>query len=132
MASKHGTLLVMGSGPGIGVNVAKVFAERGFQKVILASRNSERLSKEVEEVKAAGGSDVEVVATTVDLSDKSSVKTALGEFDKHLSDGTDGDAGGLEAVLFNAARIGPSKLWEFTEEEVERDLQVCHFPSFSY
>lgn len=120
MPSSHGTLLVIGSGPGIGVHVAKIFAERGFKKVILASRDEERLAKEVEDVKSAGGGDgVEVVATTIDLASKENVDAALGEVEKYLGNGK------LEAVLFNAARIGPSKLFEFTGEEVERDLQVC-------
>lgn len=54
----HGTLLVLGSGPGIGVHVAQLFAERGFQQVILASRDAARLKKEVEDVKKAGGEGV--------------------------------------------------------------------------
>lgn len=115
----HGTLLVIGSGPGIGSNVAKVFAERGFKKVILSSRNSERLTKEVDEVKAAA-STADVVSTTIDLSDKRSVNAALGEIEKLMQDGP-----ALEAVLFNAARIGPSEMFTFTAEEMERDLQVC-------
>lgn len=122
MAASHGTLLVVGSGPGIGVNVAKLFAERGFRKVILTSRNAERLAKEVEQVKAAAsgtGKEVEVVSTTIDLGDKKSVDAGLREVERLV------DSERLEAVLFNAARVGPSKLWEFSTEEIENDLQVC-------
>lgn len=54
----HGTLLVLGSGPGIGVHVAQLFAERGFRQVILASRDASRLQKEVEDVKKVGGESV--------------------------------------------------------------------------
>lgn len=124
----HGTLLVVGSGPGIGVNVAKVFAERGFQRVILASRSDERLAKEVAEVESAAGSaEVRVTATPIDLASKESVNAALGEWAKVLGEGP-----ALEAVLFNAARVGPSKVFEFTEQEVERDMQVCRsVPSLS-
>lgn len=124
----HGTLLVVGSGPGIGVHVAKVFAERGFRRVILASRNEGRLVGEVDEVKAAAAG-VEVLATTVDLASKGSVDAAVAEWEGMLQGGPR-----LEAVLFNAARIGPSTLFDFTAEEVERDLQVgadylfCSFP----
>ena len=117
MSSSHGTLFVVGSGPGIGSNVAKVFAERGFKQVILASRNGERLSKEVEEVKAAA-SGVKVDAVTMDLGDKISIKQALEQADKHLSGNV------LEAVLFNAARVGPSKLLEHTPEQIESDIHV--------
>lgn len=120
----HGTLLVIGSGPGIGSNVAKVFVERGFKKVILSSRNSERLTKEVDEVKAAA-SGADVLSTTIDLADKTSVSAALGEMEKLMQGGPP-----LEAVLFNAARIGPSEMFTFTAEEVERDLQVC--PPFQF
>ncbi len=117
MSGNHGALLVVGSGPGIGVNVAKVFAERGFKKIILVSRDAERLSKEVDEVKEVA-SGVEVVASTIDLSDKASVKQGLEQADKHLQSTK------LECVLFNAARIGTSDLKDFTAEEVENDMHV--------
>ena len=118
-SSPHGTLLAVDSGPGVGVHVANVFAERGFRKVILASRNGERLAEEVEDVRSAGGEGVQVAATQIDLASNDSVEGALGEMEKHLSSGP-----ALEAVVFNAARIGPSKMFELTERELERGLQV--------
>lgn len=117
MSDSHGALLVVGSGPGIGVNVAMVFAEQGFNKIVLMSRNSERLENEVTEVKNAAPN-VEVVASTIDLASKKSVTQGLEQAEKHLQSVK------LECVLFNAARIGPSSLMDFTPEEVENDMHI--------
>lgn len=45
-------LVVLGSGPGIGLTTAKHFAKKHFSKIVLLSRNSERLEKEKREVEA--------------------------------------------------------------------------------
>lgn len=128
---QRGALLVLGSGPGIGIAVAKLFAQRGFRRVILCARNAERLAKEVEEVKSVAEEDTEVSAITVDLGSAGSVKGALAELEGSLggiggADDEEGKGKGrLEAVLFNAARIGPSKLWEFGEEGLRNDFEVA-------
>lgn len=58
-------LLIFGSGPGIGRNVAMLFAERGFRKVVLMSRNKERLAQDADLVRSASA-DVDVHEITVD------------------------------------------------------------------
>lgn len=117
MTSKHGTLVVIGSGPGIGRNVAALFAERGFSQVILMSRDENRLKEDAAFVtSAAPNASVEIVR--IDLADKDSVATALREVDRKLEGSV------LECVLFNAARIGISPILAFGAEELERDLKV--------
>lgn len=118
MASKHGALVVVGSGPKIGSHVAALFASRGFDKVVLMSRDAQRLEQDASFVKSkAAGAAVEIV--TIDLSDSNSVRDALQEVGRRI-EGTP-----LECVLFNAARIGSSKMLEWTPEQLENDLKVC-------
>lgn len=117
MTSQHNALVVFGSGPGIGRNVAALFAERGFSKVVLLSRDGNRLKEDANFVKSARAG-VSVSTITIDLADTENVRTALGTVDKEL-EGTS-----LEAVLFNAARVGQSTILEFPAESVETDLRV--------
>ena len=122
MPSQHGALVVVGSGPGIGSHVAALFASQGFHKVVLMSRNGERLKEDADFVKSkAKGVDVDIV--TIDLADSDEVAKALSEVDKCLADSP------LECLLFNAARIGPSKMLEWTAKELRNDLEVSSFPS---
>lgn len=121
MSSQHNALVVFGSGPGIGRNVAALFAERGFSKVILLSRDGNRLKEDANFVKSARAS-VSVSTITIDLADTDNVRTALGKVDLEL-EGTQ-----LEAVLFNAARVGQSKILEFPAESLETDLRVSRPP----
>jgi len=117
MSSTHNALLIFGSGPGIGRNVAMLFAERGFRKVILMSRNQERLAQDANAVRSAcAGVDVQMI--TVDAADTNSVQQALEHASEALKDVP------LEFVLFNTARTGPSKFFDFSAEELEADLRV--------
>lgn len=118
MPDSHGTLLVFGSGPGIGRNVAGLFAERGFQKIILLSRNNVRLSEDADFVRAASA-DADVDAIEFDGADLESVRKGLQKIEASMGDVP------LECVLFNQARTGPSKFFDFTVEELEADLKVC-------
>lgn len=115
-STKHGALIVFGSGPGIGRNVAALFAERGFSRIILLSRDTNRLKEDAVFVQKSSKATVDVVR--IDLADTQNVRKALMEVDRLLS-GTP-----LEAVLFNAARVGVSKMFEFAPEQLESDLRV--------
>lgn len=117
MGAHHGALVVFGSGPGIGRNVGALFAERGFKKVYLLSRDTKRLQEDASFVRSAHA-DVHVEAIEVDLADANSVQKALQKLDEGLG------AVPLEAVLYNAARLHKSKLFEFTPEDFDWDLKV--------
>ena len=117
MFSTNNALLTFGSGPGIGRNVATLFAERGFRKVLLMSRNKERLAQDADVVRSASAG-VDVQEITVDAADADSVRQALGEANEALGETP------LEVVLFNTARTGPSKFFDFSVEELEADLMV--------
>lgn len=124
MTSQHNALVVFGSGPGIGRNVAAVFAERGFSKVVLLSRDGNRLKEDANFVKSARAG-VSVSTITIDLANTENVRKALQNVEKEL-EGTS-----LLAVLFNAARVGQSKILEFPAESVETDLRVRMTPIHS-
>lgn len=124
MTSRHNALVVFGSGPGIGRNVAKLFAERGFSKVILFSRDASRLKEDAAFVRSAG-KEVDVETIAIDLADTGNVESVLGKVDNQLGSTP------LEAVLFNAARVGQSKILEFPAEQVEADLKVRGLCSLS-
>lgn len=115
--SQHNALVVFGSGPGIGRNIAALFAERGFSKVILLSRDASRLKEDANFVRSARAG-VSVTPVTIDLADTENVRKALESIDKELGETP------LEAVLFNAARVGQSQILEFPAESVEVDLRV--------
>ena len=118
MSSTHGALVVFGSGPGVGRNVAALFAERGFEKVILMSRNASRLAEDADFVRSACA-ETSVHQIPVDLADADEVQESLERVDECLK-GTS-----LECVLYNAARLGKSQFFEFPATHLENDLRVC-------
>ena len=118
----HGALVVVGSGPGIGVHTASLFASRGFGHVVLLSRNSQRLEEDAKTVKDAAGGDIKVDTVPVDIADTKALEKALAGVKDKIGDTQ------LEAVLFNAARIGLSKFFEFAVEDMEQDFRVSAAP----
>lgn len=118
MSSIHGALIVFGSGPGVGVGVATLFAERGFEKIILLSRNATRLADDAGKVRSAR-TGISVYEIPADLADTKQVQESFKKVEECL-DGTP-----LECVLFNAARLGKSEFFEFSPANLQSDLQVC-------
>nr|POF08144.1 putative oxidoreductase [Quercus suber] len=122
MTCPHGALVVFGSGPGVGVGTATLFAERGFAKVVLMSRNAKRLAQDAIAVRAAAAAAhiaTEVYEIPVDAADLAQVDASLRQVDESLG-GTP-----LHCVLFNAARTGKSKFFDFSPESLENDLKIA-------
>ncbi|SMQ47446.1 unnamed protein product [Zymoseptoria tritici ST99CH_3D7] len=117
MSPPHGALVVFGSGPGIGRNVASYFAEQGFNEVYLLSRDSARLQEDVAFVKQAAPK-TSCEAIEIDLANRHKVKAALRDLDSKLKGRP------LECVLYNAARVGTSLLTDWSDEEYEKDLMI--------
>lgn len=117
MANTRGALVVVGSGPGIGSHVARTFSTHGFERIILLSRDPSRLDKDAEFIRAKTPS-ANISNLPIDLSKTSEIPSALAQVDKALGDTP------LEAVLFNAARVGPSTLVEWPIEELETDIRI--------
>lgn len=118
--SSKGSLVVIGSGPGVGQTTAAHFAKQGFKHIVLLSRNESRLAEDAKTVKAAGDG-VTVDVLPIDVSaDETAIKKVLSQIDAKLK-----AAGSpLEVLLYNAARVGPSKILEWDASGLEQDLRV--------
>jgi NAD(P)-dependent dehydrogenase (short-subunit alcohol dehydrogenase family) len=113
------TLVILGSGPGIGIAVAKVFSVRGFTHVALVSRNKERLAQDQDGVLDAiqeRGYSCRVKTWVCDISDLKQLNSTLKEIESF---------GSLECVLFNPARVAGEPPLEESTEAVETDFRVC-------
>jgi NAD(P)-dependent dehydrogenase (short-subunit alcohol dehydrogenase family) len=121
MSSENRLIVVLGSGPGIGVGVASYFAAKGFNRVALLSRNAERLSVDAESVhsavKDAGASETTVKTYPVDVADSPSLLKVLQTVEAEL--------GVPEVVVYNASLLSGSKFFAVGEEDVEAGLKVC-------
>ncbi|OCT49075.1 short-chain alcohol dehydrogenase [Cladophialophora carrionii] len=108
-------LVLVGTGPGIGLSTATLFASKGFD-VALLSRNAARLEEDAQKVGAAGQGKVKVMSFPVDVSDHVGLKKTLGEVEQHM--------GKPEVVVFNAARIAQTVIGETSEEDLIGDFKV--------
>lgn len=93
------TLLLLGSGPGIGVAIASAFAVRGFTHIALVARDGSRLKDDQNRVLDTiqeRGYSCQVKTWVCDLMDFEALGRTLGEVQGY---------GGLECVVFNAARV---------------------------
>jgi len=113
------TLVVLGSGPGIGIAVAKVFSVRGFTHVALVSRNKERLAQDEDGVLDAiqeRGYSCRVKTWVCDISNLKQLNSTLKDIESF---------GTLECVLFNPARVAGQPPLEESTEAIEADFRVC-------
>ena len=111
-------LVVVGSGPGIGVATASLFASQGFTAIALLSRNAERLKTDAESVsKSSGNAKIQTYA--VDVGDHKALNQTLNQVEQEL--------GSPEVVFFNAARVGPSTIGEESPEAVIEDFKVTSY-----
>ncbi|KAN0115521.1 putative NADP(+)-dependent dehydrogenase [Hyaloscypha variabilis] len=116
-------LLVIGSGPGIGVTASSLFAQKKFTKIALISRDNTRLSKDRETILQAAksaGKTIEVQTWSVDITNTAAFKVVLKETEKFAT---------FSRIHFNAARVAPSNLLIFPEERDPERFQNnnhCH------
>jgi len=109
-------IVILGSGPGIGVGVASLFASRTFTKVALLSRNTERLREDAESVRKAASKDAVIKTFSIDLADTKAIERVLSEVEKEL--------GAPEVVVYNASNVSGSRFFAYGEEGVEKDFKV--------
>jgi NAD(P)-dependent dehydrogenase (short-subunit alcohol dehydrogenase family) len=112
--SQNKVIVILGSGPGIGVATGSLFASKGFD-VALLSRNAERLDRDVARVQK-GNPNVKVRAYPVDLGDHNALAAALGKIEV--------DLGPPEVVYYNAARVAPSKMGQTGPDFLLEDFKV--------
>ncbi|KAI9664054.1 MAG: hypothetical protein M1821_007545 [Bathelium mastoideum] len=107
-------LVVIGSGPGIGVSTASLFASHGFS-IALVSRNAERLSSDVTAVEKHSKSGATVKAYPANVGDSSALSAALAQIKTEL--------GAPEVVLFNVARIAVTTIGQEPIENLRSDFE---------
>ena len=105
-------LLIVGAGPGIGEAAAERFGREGWT-VVLASRSPRTLDPMVARLVGRG---VDAHAVVIDATDAEAVRNGVRAADRL--------AGGLTAVLYNAAKVRRQDLFSMTDAEVEADLAV--------
>jgi NAD(P)-dependent dehydrogenase (short-subunit alcohol dehydrogenase family) len=115
MASAR-TLLVVGSGPGIGRAVATLFASKGYSNVVLIARSTESLAQEKAALEQAVGAEAKINTYAVDITDTAALTKAL--------DSADREFGIPECVFFNAARVLPSAFFQHDVKDIEYDFKV--------
>lgn len=119
MSAKARTLLVIGSGPGIGIHVAIAFGKRDFSNIILLSRNEEHLERDKERlVRIIGNHAVNVTTQQVDIADDAKLRHVLAHIAESMT---------VDCVFFNAARVAPSQMFDFPVEEIKRDFDVSPY-----
>ena len=116
--SSSRSIVVFGSGPGIGRSVAQEFVSNGFNHVILLARHHARLHEDKTAIEKIS-TNVKIDTMTVNLADKASLKEAFSKIDSLSKE--------IECVFYNGARVAPSPLLEFPVEEMELDFKVYQF-----
>jgi NAD(P)-dependent dehydrogenase (short-subunit alcohol dehydrogenase family) len=107
-----GSALIVGVGPGLGLALAQAFARDGHP-VALLGRNSERLNKYASELAAEGRT---ARGYQADAAHPESLRAAL----THAAD----DLGAPEALLYNAALMGPDTPTDLDAEHLVHTLAV--------
>lgn len=110
------TIVIIGTGPGIGRSVTSLFASNRYNKIALLARRDEQLQLEKAAVEAAVRHPVTVKTYVVDVSDGDALVSAM--------DKIDADLGQPEVIFYNAARVVFSNFFEHPVKEIEYDFKV--------
>ncbi|WP_458098215.1 SDR family oxidoreductase [Roseomonas sp. WA12] len=104
------SLFIVGAGPGIGAATADRFGREGWT-IIAGARNSTRLEAFVSAISANG---IIAHGVEVDARNPTTLRAAMIEADRL--------AGGLGAVMFNAAIVRQQNLLDMTDDEIDSDI----------
>lgn len=117
MTSSSRTLLVFGSGPGIGNHVAQEFASHGFNHVILLARNETRLQEDKAFV-AKAGPNIKVDTLRIDLANLDTIPSVLKQIESLTKS--------VDVAFFNAARVKGSQVLTSPVSEIEEDFKTTN------
>ena len=113
------TLIVIGSGPGIGNSVAQLFASKHFTHLVLVARDDARLDTARAAILNAAPKTT-IMAYKADIA----VPSELAEVCQKVDGWVDEKGAALECVFFNAARVEPSNFGEIKAEQLEMDFKA--------
>ncbi|MBO1307314.1 SDR family NAD(P)-dependent oxidoreductase [Enterococcus sp. 669A] len=103
---------IVGAGPGIGNHVAEKFGNGNF-RVVLISRDQQKLEKYAEELEAKN---IETLTVAADAADSDSLTAAF----KKIKD----QVGVIDVLVYNAAKLVPKKPSELSSQELMDFYQV--------
>ena len=107
-----GTALVIGVGPGLGLSLARVFAEDGHPVAMIA-RTKDRVDVEAQRLNAAG---LQAAGFSADAAHPADLAAAISEAVDQF--------GSPEVLLYNAAVVAPDAPSELSAAEFSRRLAV--------
>jgi NAD(P)-dependent dehydrogenase (short-subunit alcohol dehydrogenase family) len=107
MATGNKAMLVTGASRGIGAEIARLAASRGWRVGINYRSSAEAAASLVDEIRAAGG---EAVALRADVSQSSQVQRLFAEFDAAF--------GPLDALVNNAGVLASFRITEVNEHNL--------------
>lgn len=116
MISQEKTIVVIGSGPGIGRAIATLFASKRYGNVVLMARRASQLEEEKKSLMSAFGASVNIETFALDVVDSEALLQALAAAELRF--------GRPECIFYNAARVLPSQLFEHKVEDIEYDFKV--------
>lgn len=116
-AFKDRTVLITGGSRGLGLVLARMFAEQGA-KIAICSRTEHQLEAARNELIAGGAT---VLAFTCDVSDQDQVKAMVSQIKEQL--------GPVEVLVNNAGVIAAGPLEEMTVEDFEAAMKVHYWAS---
>ncbi len=114
---KDRTVLITGGSRGLGLVLARMFAEQGA-KIAICSRTQHQLDAAREELQAGGA---EVLAFNCDVSDQAQVKAMVAEISQQL--------GPVEVLINNAGIIAAGPLEEMTVEDFKATMDIHYWGS---
>ena len=113
--SSPGPLFIVGSGPMIGSHIARLFATQSFTRIALFSRSNSNLLRDASFVTSAAPS-ASVSTYSADVTKHEELTATL---QKAIS-----EVGAPEVVVYNAARIQPSKFGTYSTEDIVEDFKI--------
>jgi|TARA_B100001094_G_scaffold329181_1_gene391358 NAD(P)-dependent dehydrogenase (short-subunit alcohol dehydrogenase family) len=112
--------LVIGSGAGVGGNVAKKFAEEGFHVYLCRRTNQEGLDNLISEIKDLGG---EASGSLLNVIDENSIEDIVTHIEKNV--------GPIEVAVYNiGAQIGNRDLKDTSYKAFEMGWKMATFGLF--
>jgi short-subunit dehydrogenase len=105
-------LIIIGAGPGLSTGLAEKFGKEGFT-IGLVSRNAEKLTKQVGELKALN---IDAHFATADAYDSKSLTTAITLLQSKM--------GKVHTLIYNAAALKMKNLMDETTDELIDDFKI--------
>lgn len=122
------TVLITGGGTGIGLAIAKAFAQAGAQRIIIIGRRAAVLDEAREKIRTAAPekAGLEVIGRSCDVTDKSAVAALWGDL---KTEGVQVDVLVLNAAKFGVfgslLDVGADQVWAAMEANVHGPLMFA-------